>query len=163
MLKILGTPKTEKLLGTPYIDKLRKLLKDFIGRLIEELAKHGRPSYLQGNGTVHRAEDQAHSKMRYHGNQIIHYHLHANLPNNTSYNLIRYPALSNKFDMCRDEGLTKFKEVENLCSKTFISSKDVVAEETYVKEITEIAIEVLKETARNLNQILSNIKTQQST
>ncbi|MEM3966328.1 MAG: hypothetical protein QXK04_00955 [Ignisphaera sp.] len=65
--------------------------------------------------------------------------------------------------MCRDEGLTKFKEVENLCSKTFISSKDVVAEETYVKEITEIAIEVLKETARNLNQILSNIKTQQST
>ncbi|MEM4532562.1 MAG: hypothetical protein QXU89_02755 [Desulfurococcaceae archaeon] len=78
------------------------------------------------------------------------------------YNVIRYPVSTKKHYICRDKGLRKFKEVEKLCSKTFISSKDVSFEETYMKEFFEKAINMLKEATNYLNQILSNLKIHQS-
>jgi len=75
------------------------------------------------------------------------------------YNYIRYRDSPEKLDMCKDEALVKIEAVKNICSKKFIGPEDVVAEETYVKEFVENAVENLKNAINILKEVLSSVKT----
>ncbi|MCR8454573.1 MAG: hypothetical protein NDP13_06270 [Crenarchaeota archaeon] len=127
-----------------HIDELQEFLEALVNGLIGERAIHKKVQIAKCMFTVAVS-------------LILNYTLF--YLTSPLYNIIRYPVRAEKLDICRDESLRKFKDVENLCSKTFVSSKDVIAEETHVKEFIGEAIEVLEKTANSLKETLSSIKT----
>uniref|UniRef100_A0A7C4DB55 Uncharacterized protein n=1 Tax=Staphylothermus marinus TaxID=2280 RepID=A0A7C4DB55_STAMA len=152
----------EILLEIKYDDKLQKL-HSFGNKLVEEVVKRVEPIASREVVRVVKKKTESTLECIIIVSRSLSVALMLFYLTSLLYNYIRYPISPEKFYICEEKAFVKIKELENICSREIIGHRDVVAEETYVKEFIEKAVKNLKNTVSILKETLSNIETVHST